>query len=220
MVKRCHKCNTEKDIGEFHLQKNSKDGRHLWCKECVYQHNKEYYTKNREKVIDGSRKWQRENKDKVNAKNKRWRELHPEYKNPWGENNQDYYTAYFKQYNQQPNIKINHRMRVYIGRILRSKKEHKNGRSWTKLVGYTSMELIMHLESKFQPGMNWENHGEWHIDHIIPVSAFNFETPDDIDFKRCWALKNLRPLWGDENMKKGAKLLKPFQPSLAINSKA
>jgi len=46
--------------------------------------------------------------------------------------------------------------------------------------------------------------------------VFNFSSPDDLDFKRCWDLKNLRPMWGTDNIKKGAKLSKPFQPALAI----
>lgn len=77
-----------------------------------------------------------------------------------------------------------------------------------------------HLEAQFAPGMTWENHGNgdgrWHVDHKIPLSAFNYETPDDIDFKRCWALSNLQPMWAADNIKKGAKLTAPFQPSLAL----
>ncbi|HPG52320.1 MAG TPA: hypothetical protein PLL11_17220 [Spirochaetota bacterium] len=64
--------------------------------------------------------------------------------------------------------------------------------------------------------MTWENISKWHIDHIIPVSAFNFNSPDDIDFKRCFALNNLRPLWAVENIKKGWRINKPFQPSLLL----
>jgi hypothetical protein len=74
-----------------------------------------------------------------------------------------------------------------------------------------------HLEKQFLPGMSWENMGEWHIDHKIPIAAFNFEKPEDIDFKRCWALKNLQPLWKSENCIKGAKIDKPFQPSLNLS---
>jgi hypothetical protein len=66
--------------------------------------------------------------------------------------------------------------------------------------------------------MTWGNYGQWHVDHKIPISAFNYETPDDIDFKRCWALKNLRPMWAKENISKGAKLDKPFQPALALSA--
>ena len=48
---------------------------------------------------------------------------------------------------------------------------------------------------------------------------FTYETPEDIDFKRCWALKNLQPLEAKENLRKQAKLDKPFQPSLLVNIK-
>jgi 5-methylcytosine-specific restriction endonuclease McrA len=65
--------------------------------------------------------------------------------------------------------------------------------------------------------MSFDNYGEWHVDHKIPLSAHNYETPDDEDFKRAWALKNLQPMWGPENISKGAKLDKEFQPSLALH---
>ena len=51
---------------------------------------------------------------------------------------------------------------------------------------------------------------------IIPKSAFNFETAEDADFKKCWALENLQPLWAKDNLRKSNKIHKPFQPSLAI----
>jgi hypothetical protein len=94
----------------------------------------------------------------------------------------------------------------------------KNGRSWQALVGYSVDDLRQHIENQFKDGMTWERFlaGEIHIDHKIPVSAFNFITTEDIDFKRCWAISNLQPLWAKDNLKKKDKLLKPFQPSLAI----
>jgi len=66
---------------------------------------------------------------------------------------------------------------------------------------------MKHLESLFLPGMNWENYGfyGWHIDHIIPVVKFRFETVDDPDFKKCWSLTNLQPLWAKDNYKKGGR---------------
>ena len=73
------------------------------------------------------------------------------------------------------------------------------------------------LEKKFKPGMTWENHGTvWHIDHKIPIAVFNFEKPDDIDFRLCWSLKNLQPLEASENMSKNDTIDAPFQPSLAM----
>jgi len=96
----------------------------------------------------------------------------------------------------------------------------KNHRSWLSLIDYTVSDLKKHLERQFQEGMTWENYGDWHIDHIIPVSAFNITCPEDLDFKRCWALSNLRPLWAKENIIKHCKLEKPFQPALALGNMA
>jgi len=62
--------------------------------------------------------------------------------------------------------------------------------------------------------MTWENYGEWHIDHKIPVSAFNFDHIAQGDFKCCWALENLQPLWARDNRTKGSKVQKHFQPML------
>lgn len=55
--------------------------------------------------------------------------------------------------------------------------------------------------------MTWDNFGDWHIDHILPLSSFNYSTPDEPDFKSAWALTNLRPIWAKENLEKGAKRL-------------
>jgi len=91
---------------------------------------------------------------------------------------------------------------------------NKNGYHWEALVNYNLPELRKHLQKQFTDGMSWDNYGEWEIDHVIPVSAFTFASPDDIDFKRCWSLANLRPLWMKDNRSKGKKIIKPFQISL------
>jgi hypothetical protein len=80
----------------------------------------------------------------------------------------------------------------------------KAGRSWKEFVDYTLDELIYHIERQFLPGMTWDNRGEWHIDHIVPLSSFKFSSADDIEFKRAWALSNLRPLWALDNIRKQA----------------
>ena len=54
--------------------------------------------------------------------------------------------------------------------------------------------------------MSWNNYGKWHVDHIIPISSFKFESIHDVEFKKCWSLDNLQPLWGSENIIKSNKL--------------
>jgi len=73
------------------------------------------------------------------------------------------------------------------------------------IIGCSMKELKEHLESLFQPGMSWDNHGKWHIDHIIPKSLFDHT--DETQLKLCWNYTNLQPLWAPDNLRKGAKLL-------------
>jgi hypothetical protein len=103
---------------------------------------------------------------------------------------------------------------VLRSHIAGSLKGAKGRQRWEALVGYSTKELKMHLERQFKSEMTWDNYGEWHVDHIIPVSAFNFSGPEDYDFKRCWSLNNLRPLWAFDNISKGSKVAEPFQPCL------
>ena len=73
------------------------------------------------------------------------------------------------------------------------------------IVGYTHDNLKQYIESQFKDGMSWSNYGEWHIDHIRPISSFNYTTTDCADFKKCWALENLQPLWDRDNRRKSNK---------------
>lgn len=59
----------------------------------------------------------------------------------------------------------------------------------------------------FINGMTWEKFmaGEIHIDHIVPVSSFNIVSDECEEFKRCWSLSNLRPLWAKDNLSKGSR---------------
>lgn len=85
-----------------------------------------------------------------------------------------------------------------------------------ELLGYSLGSLRSHLEGTIPVGWTWDDYlsGRLHLDHIVPSVAFNFQSAVDHDFRRCWAIKNLRLLPAIENCRKGAKLTKPFQPTL------
>lgn len=80
-----------------------------------------------------------------------------------------------------------------------------------KLLGYTIEEFRNHIQRKFKQGMKWSNYGGmngWCLDHIIP--RYLFKNRGDInssDFKKCWSLSNLQPLWWRENVLKGKKYI-------------
>lgn len=178
-------------------------------KEKISEQNKELYIKNRslrkeqshrvyllkaEQVIERTNKWKKDNPDKLKEIRKR---------------------VYLKA-RSSPKGLVDSSMSSSIRLSL---KGNKKGQKWESLVGYTASDLVKHLQQQFSGDMDWNNYGKvWEIDHIIPKSVFNYETPLDLDFKRCWSLMNLRPLYVSENRKKYCKLLKKFQPALLISA--
>lgn len=71
------------------------------------------------------------------------------------------------------------------------------------MLKYSAEDLKKHMEYLFKEGMSWENWGEWHIDHRIPVSKFDPNTPIDI----VNSLDNLQPLWAKDNLSKSNKIV-------------
>ena len=86
------------------------------------------------------------------------------------------------------------------------KRNHKAGHT-IELIGCSIEYLRRHLESQFVGGMTWNNYGlyGWHIDHIIPLSYFDFTDPEQQ--RRAWHYTNLRPMWAVDNIRKGNKLI-------------
>ena len=125
------------------------------------------------------------------------------FKKIWELHSKKPYQRNIKRYD--PKHKLNLNMAIAIGHDLKYRGSSKDGRHWETLVGYTKEELMAHLENLFQLGMTWKNQSKWHIDHVKPKILFNFKTAEDPEFKKCWALKNLQPLWAGDNNSKGSK---------------
>jgi hypothetical protein len=186
-------------------------------REALLSGKRERYRANRDRELAYARRYRAKNRDKVLAASRRWKENNPEkLKEDWA----NWYAINGKERDARvrstPRGKIDGAMsRGIYGAI----KDKKAGRKWESLVGYTVDQLMASLKKKFLPGMTFDNYGfyGWHIDHKIPKSVFNYTSPEHSDFKKCWALKNLQPLWGPDNLRKWAKLETPFQPSLAIH---
>ena len=88
--------------------------------------------------------------------------------------------------------------------IRRCLGRNKGGVGWLSLVPYTLEELKSHIESLFTDGMNWNlfYKGKIQIDHKLPNELFTYQFPTDTEFKLCWALNNLQPLWAVDNAQK------------------
>jgi hypothetical protein len=236
LFKICTKCKVSKLLNEFPIDNSKPLGRYSSCKLCKKEGRHQTYIKNPKKAIqysylwrslnseharEKSAEWRKNNLEKMALASYRYRKNHPERIkkacDSWVEKNKErrhkITTKAMKKRRSTLKGNLSHRISTLISKSL---KRNKGGYHWESLVGYTVEDLKLHIENKFIKGMTWNNRNLWHIDHIIPISAFNFETFNDLDFKRCWALSNLQPMWIKENLIKNSKLQKPFQPSLLL----
>jgi hypothetical protein len=162
--------------------------------------DKRTYIKHKEKRLKYHKKWYSENKEK-------WNEYIKEYR----EKNIDKIREIKKTYEKtrkanDPIYKLINNFRTAIYQVLKENNVHKNGH-YFEMLNYSQNDLISHLQKQFKDGMCWENYGEWHVDHIRPISSFNIGEIGDEEFKKCWSLNNLQPLWGKENLRKSNKII-------------
>ena len=229
-TKECSKCGIKKDSSEFYKDKRNKSGMQSECRMCQNKRAKNWKINNPEKVKETNQRWAGKHSDyqhqyylihkrRILARVKLWRANNPDR---WKQRDPAKIRNYNREYFKRRNKTLTHKLYTGMSAAIRVSllRGIKKRRKWEKLVGYTVDQLKEHLEKQFITGMTWENHGKggWHIDHIIPISVFNYQRPEDIDFQKCWALGNLRPLWAKENLTKHTRLDKPFQPSLLISA--
>lgn len=174
---------------------------------------------NKDKVRAARKRHVKKYSEKIKKEAKKYREEHLEYKKEWYKqhkveakewwNNRskeqkqakaEYNKVWKKdRYKNNNNYKIRC---IISSAVRRSLKGMKKGDSIKNILGYTIEELKEHLEHQFEDWMNWDNLGltankekeTWQIDHIIPVNTFNIKEIGDEEFRKCWALDNLRPL--------------------------
>ena len=65
MLIRCGKCGLEKESYEFSRNRSTKTGFNYYCKECTKQSKKDYYIKNRDRIIEKSSTYYYSNKKSV-----------------------------------------------------------------------------------------------------------------------------------------------------------
>jgi len=201
---KCTQCEETKSLNDFYINRSTATGYKNQCKECCNSNfSKYYHGKANEKIKAQKKKY---------GKSEKGRKIKSEYNQKYKNRKNE---LEFIRAREDKAFRLNRKMRVSMNHSLKYNGS-KNGFHWFDLVNYDVNDLIKHLEKQFQDGMSWDNYGEWHIDHKIPISVFNFSSPDHIDFKKCWALKNLQPMWASENISKHNKIEKHFQPCLKL----
>ena len=184
-------------------------------KEKIKKRKKEYYQLKKEVILNKQKEYYLNNTEKIREK------IKEKYYNNIEENRKrgvDYYEKNKDTIKEKQRISYNEKnkseqvknrrksdpifkLKTYIGNRLR---DYLKGKKYTKkskifdIVGCSPDELKEHIQSKFIEGMCWENHGEWHIDHVVPLASA--KTEDEIYKLNHYS--NLQPLWKIDNLKK------------------
>ncbi len=182
-TKKCTKCGQEKPATTEFFTKHPacKFGVNSKCKDC---HHLQYV----------------KNKDKIKQRNFKRKDQRSEVFSKWSKANREKRNEYQRARRQQPEHAIRNnlasRMSKAISRGFKSAKTES-------LVGCPFNELKSYLEKQFTKGMNWENYGDWHIDHIRPCCSFDLTDPEQQ--RQCFHYTNLQPLWAADNFSKGSR---------------
>ncbi|KKM96146.1 hypothetical protein LCGC14_1181060 [marine sediment metagenome] len=189
MLKSCKNCNNK-----FKPTCN----RQLYCLNCRDSIRKEN-KKNTAKI------WKAKNKIRLKKYNKKYKLDNKEkIKNQRHEYAINYLPNYSKiRRKKDINFKIVSYLRTRVWGALKGKAKSQ---STMKLIGCNIIFLKQYLEKRFKIGMNWNNYGKWHIDHIKPCCSFDLSKVSEQ--LKCFNYKNLQPLWAIDNLSKGGMFIK------------
>jgi len=121
--------------------------------------------------------------------------------------NKEYYNGYYsKKYWNEKKFNLTKRMYSIIRFCILN---GKNDYQWESYVGYTLEDLKTRLMKTLPEDYTWNDYldGKLELDHIMPISTFNYSEPTDYKFQECWSLENLRLVTPKENHSKGSKIL-------------
>jgi hypothetical protein len=195
----CTQCKISKPHTEFCINKSSKDGYNYCCKSC----QKNYYINNKKLILEKCKEYNVLNKESRNEYRTQWNIKNPNYNKNYYQTNRDNIRKLQNEY-ERNRTKVDHlfklrkRIRSLIRRVISNNGFHKKSKTYD-ILGCSNEEFKIHIESQFTEGMSWDNHGDWHLDHITPVSWGN--TEEEIIALNHYT--NFQPLWAMDNFKKG-----------------
>lgn len=206
-LKICSTCQKELPFTAFYKCKSTFDGMQNQCKDCAKRATQtESYKEKRKEAIKRYK-----SSEKGILAEKRYREsekgkimIHNQNQRRYLSGKNALYIRKKRKTDCNFAIKENLRNRIYY-----AIKDAQKSKHTLELLGCSIEYLKDYLEKQFEPGMSWDNYGEWHIDHIIPCSYFDLTDP--IQQQICFNFRNLQPLWAKDNNQKKNKLPENYQ---------
>lgn len=163
-----------------------------------------WHLANKERVANHKRKnfLKPATKEKRKAYQAKTQDLLKLYKKNYIKRNPEKRKATLERYNKTPKARMLSAIRARLQSALKAKTQ-----STCAYLGCSPDFFKKHMESQFVSGMTWENFWKWHMDHIVPLSAFDLFDPRQVQIACNWT--NIRPIWAKENLRKSKKITHP-----------
>lgn len=209
-MKICSTCKENLPTSSFSKKSQNKDGLSGICRSCISILSRKKYERDREKLKQKSKENRMKNPNynkEYYCKNldyfKTYNDNTAEKRKQWQKDNMNRIQETRRiRWEKNPELKLKARLRSYYWFHLKKSKTGKTNSS-IKLLGCSIQDFKSYLENKFQIGMSWDNHGEWHLDHIKPCASFDISDP--VQLGECFHYTNFQPLWAKDNLQKGKK---------------
>lgn len=210
-MKTCSRCKETKPFDAFHRSRKERDGYQYKCKQCKSQ-----------KVVDllaikGFRqcllcKQIKTLKDNFYERKKNSGRYRSQCKSCYvrrsietrdpikRRNTMKQYYYKIKPYKNNLDYKLRLILRTRLNMAIRNNQ--KVG-SAVQDLGCSIGEFKLYIENQFEEDMSWENFGEWHLDHVIPLK--DFDLTNRMEFLEACNWLNIRPLWARDNLARNKK---------------
>jgi hypothetical protein len=193
MKKVCIRCEKEKELNEFVKIKKSKDGFRNQCKNCLNE-----MAKNRlDNLSDEESERRRLRRNEMKRKSWENNIKNPEFKLKQKNRRRKNHLNKLK---TDPLYKLKISFSRRLNKYLRRGRVDKSSNApyFLDKLGCSFEDFKIHLESKFEHWMNWDNYGlyngelnyGWDIDHVIPLSIADSEE----EIYKLSHYTNLQPL--------------------------
>jgi hypothetical protein len=179
--KACKECQETKPNSEFRRNRRT-------CRECEKGYGREYrksdygkhkskdwVDKNRERMSELQANWFQENKSHVREKNKERMKTDARFR-----------------------FIVNQRRRISLAL---GKKQKKT----IEYLGCNSEEFFDWISSHLDDKFTLDKCSDYHIDHVIPISQFNFDNESEVMVAFNW--RNTMPLSAVENLSKNKNII-------------
>ena len=169
------------------------------------QYNKEYYRKDKDRLLQYCKDYVKKNMEKTKKYQKQWRLKNKDTIRKYMIKNREKINGCVrisrqKQRDTIPEYRLRQNLKSRIWIALKSANNSKHENTM-KYVGCSLDELKKYLEKQFIKNMSWNNYGSvWHLDHCVPCN--NFDLSKDIEVKKCFNYNNMKPMFAKENLSK------------------